>query len=439
VGAEITAAYDLAHAQGLVTAITFYRQRGESARHEMFHWITAHLPARVRTGLDYALVSYYDNDLHVQWAPIFAHLAATFGHAKVGFGEIGGDDTHSDRAFTLNHYYAKRMPTVPAYIGGYFYWYYCQDMVPYRTSDLWRIVDSEIVRGAPKDPGTAGPAIRTMPGPTLYGVTVDDVTHRATIVQSETHLPDTPTTRIYFDVKHSASYYSAAVDALRPHSYVLGELLDSSDETKISVAAFDARVKSYLAEFGGRVDTWEIGNEVNGDWLGSYSAVAQRLITAYRDVHAAGLRTALTFYYNVGCGDGPSELSPIAFTKRYVPTSVRAELDYALLSYYESDCHRRRPSVATWTTYFAQLHGLYPNAMLGFGEIGMNHPATPQTLPTAKSLIAHYYGLGITYPYFVGGYFWWYYYEDCLPYKSKPLWQSIRAGFRSESSTIGRG
>jgi hypothetical protein len=53
------------------------------------------------------------------------------------------------------------------------------------------------------------------------------------------------------------------------------------------------------------------------------------------------------------------------------------------------------------------------------------------------SLIRHYYGLPIRYPYFVGGYFWWYYYEDCLPYQRKPLWRAIRRGFRAEAAVLG--
>src|ERR1019366_8832887 len=65
----------------------------------------------------------------------------------------------------------------------------------------------------------------------------------------------------------------------------------------------------------------------------------------------------------------PGELSPLAFSRTYVSPAVRAGLDYVLLSYYEGDCRGVRPSAATWTAYFQQLHALYPNALLGFGEI----------------------------------------------------------------------
>jgi hypothetical protein len=280
------------------------------------------------------------------------------------------------------------------------------------------------------------PGQRVWPSP-LFGVTVDDVSNLSDIVASSENLPDMPTTRIYFDVKEPASYYASAASALHPVSYLMGELLDSSDETSISTKAYNTRVHSYLATLGGQVDVWEIGNEVNGDWTGRYPTVSAKLTEAYDDVSAAGYRSALTLYYNVGCGDGSAELSPVAFSRKYVPATVRDGLNYVLLSYYEDDCKDIRPSAATWTAYFRKLHALYPNALLGFGEIGMNKPATASTLPAAESLIGYYYGLHISLPYYVGGYFWWYYDEDCLPYASKPLWPALKAGFQSEASAIG--
>lgn len=277
---------------------------------------------------------------------------------------------------------------------------------------------------------------RALPSP-LFGTTVDDISNASAIVASSEHLPDMPTTRIYFDVREPASYYTGTVKKLQPVSYLMGELLDSSDETSISTAAYNTRVKSYLAALGGQVDLWEIGNEVNGDWTGRYPTVSAKLTEAYDDVSAAGYRSALTLYYNVGCDDGAAELSPVAFSQKYVPAAVRDGLNYVLLSYYEDDCNSIRPSAATWTAYFEKLHALYPNALLGFGEIGMNKPATAPTLAAAKSLIGYYYGLRVSLPYYVGGYFWWYYDEDCLPYTSKPLWPVLKAGFESEATAIG--
>ncbi|HLN05012.1 MAG TPA: hypothetical protein VK217_01940, partial [Acidimicrobiales bacterium] len=282
---------------------------------------------------------------------------------------------------------------------------------------------------------TPSAPMRTLPSP-LYGVTVDTVANLSAIVAGSGTLRDMPITRLYFNVKEPASYYAAAVRALHPVSYIMGELLDSSDSRRISTASYNERVKSYVATLASSVDVWEIGNEVNGNWTGRYATVEAKLTTAYDDVTAAGRRTALTLYDNVGCGDGSRELDPVAFSGRYVPAAVRSGLDYVLLSYYEGNCKGIRPSAAAWTAYFARLHVLFPHALLGFGEIGMDSPATNITLGTARSLMTYYYGLSVDLPYYVGGYFWWYYDEDCLPYATKPLWATLQSAFASETAAL---
>ena len=295
-------------------------------------------------------------------------------------------------------------------------------------------------RAAPAARGPAGAAasgasLRPLPR-VLSGVTADDVSSLSRLVSSARHLARVPVTRLYLDAGLGPSAYAAAVRALRPVSYLMGELLDSSDEASVPAAAYARRVSAYLAAFGSQVDIWEVGNEVNGNWTGSYPTVSTKLTEAYNDVSAAGKSSALTLYYNAGCGDGSSELSPLAFSSKYVPASVRDGLSYVLLSYYETDCNGIRPSAATWTAYFQQLHALYPNAKLGFGEIGLNNPAKSKTLTSAESMVSYYYGLSIDLPYYVGGYFWWYFKEDCLPYTSKPLWASLQHGFTAEAASL---
>jgi len=282
----------------------------------------------------------------------------------------------------------------------------------------------------PDDP--AGP--RPLPR-TLYGVTADDISGLAQLVEGARHLPERPVTRIYFDAAEPPGYYAAAVTALRPVSYLMGELLDSSDEARVSVAAYRARVRAYLAAFGRDVDLWEIGNEVNGDWTGPYTTVEAKLTAAYQEVSALGEPMALTLYYNVGCGDGPAELGPLAFSRRYVPPAVRAGLRYVFLSYYEDNCGGIRPTAAVLTAYLRALHRLYPHARLGFGEVGLDQPVTAATLPAAVDMLSYYYGLPIRLPYYTGGYFWWYYAEDCLPYGRRPLWSALRAAFIAEAAS----
>jgi len=103
-----------------------------------------------------------------------------------------------------------------------------------------------------------------------------DVSDVSQIVASLRHLPRTPVTRIYFDVTQPVGFYKTAIGELHPVSYLMGELLDSSDERRISTAEFGERVRSFLAAYGDQIDIWEIGNEVNGDWTGPYQEVAAK-------------------------------------------------------------------------------------------------------------------------------------------------------------------
>lgn len=56
---------------------------------------------------------------------------------------------------------------------------------------------------------------------------------------------------------------------------------------------------------------------MNGNWTGPYHEVSSELTAAYDVVHAAGGKTVLTLYDDIGCADGSSELTPVAFSRLY--------------------------------------------------------------------------------------------------------------------------
>ena len=277
----------------------------------------------------------------------------------------------------------------------------------------------------------------------LYGVTIDRVPKPARTASALAALPQRPTTRVYFDVREPAAYYREALASIHPVSDVMGELLDSSDETRISTEAFAARVASYLQELGGLVDVWEVGNEVNGDWTGPYATVAAKLTEAYEQVHAAGGRTALTLYENdfgpEHCGDGEAEATPLQFSEADVPASVREGLDYVLLSYYPTQCGGRMPGALELDLQLEALHALYPHALLGFGEVGLPRPASRRTVAQAEAIMRWAYSLapgGLVGSYYIGGYFWWYGYEDALRPHAK-LAAALGAAFEAEAAALG--
>ena len=61
----------------------------------------------------------------------------------------------------------------------------------------------------------------------------------------------------------------------------MGELVDSSGMKNVSIAQYSARTSKYLAAFPTGVDVWEIGNEINGNWLGATADVVAKMTNAF--------------------------------------------------------------------------------------------------------------------------------------------------------------
>src|SRR5665213_1974963 len=200
--------------------------------------------------------------------------------------------------------------------------------------------------------------------PPLYGVTINDIGTIGAVVAAESRLPEYPTSRLYFNVAEPAGYYTSAVSQLHAVSGIMGELLDSGEANGVSASVYQARVQSYLSTLGSSVDIWEIGNEANGNWTGPYATGAARIAVAYRDVRRTRAHTALTLYANEyapnNCGDGSTELTPVQYSRQYVPAAVRNGLTYVFESYYPTGCKNTYPNSAQVAFEMQQLHALYP-------------------------------------------------------------------------------
>ncbi len=289
-------------------------------------------------------------------------------------------------------------------------------------------------------PVTTPSALATTPSaPPLYGVTVDNVENMQAVLAAERALPERPMTRVYFNVAEPATYYTSPVSRLHAVSGVMGELLDSSDATRITTSAFQSRVESYLSDLGSSVDIWEIGNEVNGNWTGPYATGAEKIDEAYDDVAATGADSAMTLYANEfapnNCGDGTAELTPVQFSEQFVPAAVRAGLTYVFESYYPTQCHNTYPTSAQVSAEMQRLHALYPNSLLGFGEVGLPQPVKTGTRAKAEKVMSWAYDLAPGLPYYVGGYFWWYAREDAFTGKAL-LAPELSKAFQSEAAAL---
>ncbi|MGW2402722.1 hypothetical protein ACWCYY_39885 [Kitasatospora sp. NPDC001664] len=291
------------------------------------------------------------------------------------------------------------------------------------VSCLGLLLSCSTPAGMPAEvPVTTAPPARTLPD-TLYGVTLDDISRLPQLTASLRDLPQRPTARIVFDPGTAPADYAGAVAALRPVGYLMGLPMDSTAVAGTSLTEHHDRTAALLSAFGGQIDLWEVGNEVNGGWLGPAEQVSAKVTDAYRQVVAAGGRTALTLYYNPGCAEDPGhEMLPWA--RANLPRELRDGLDVLLVSYYEDDCNGYRPPLAEWNAVFTELAGLFPHARVGFGEIGL---ADRQATEEQKAeQLTHYYTLPVTAPRYLGGHFWWYYAEDMLPYPpANSLWAAL--------------
>lgn len=261
----------------------------------------------------------------------------------------------------------------------------------------------------------------------FYGVTVDDVTNLTQIVASLARLPVRPFVRIPFDPGVSPAAYQQAINAIAKVASIMAEPVDSSEVTGYTTRQYVARFRTYYRAFHARVKLWEIGNEVNGDWLGPASTVSRDIEGAYTTIHQAGGQTELTLSYEPDCaGDASHDMWTWASSN--IPAQLKQGLDYVLVSYYEEDCNGYRPVAAEWARVFNRLHAMFPRAKLGFGEVG-TRPA--DSVAGKRAALDSYYRLRIPVPGYIGGYFWWYYAEDMVPYEHNVLWRALSSDISS--------
>ena len=275
---------------------------------------------------------------------------------------------------------------------------------------------------------------RALPLP-LRGVTADSVADVPNLVAALRAHHAVPTVRIVMDPDRVPADYAPAIDRIRPQAYVMAQLLDSTAMAAFTTAQVRQRARDFTQALAGRVDLWEVGNELNGAWVGRDPAeINAKALAAWQVVAGERhLRTAITLNYWSGpdCYEKPWE--PTLTFARGMPAQLRGGVDYVFLSIYETACDPvQQPSSAKLAAALVALGRIFPKARLGIGEIGAQGkadglPADP-TLAEKQRIARRYYGMQADLatrvgPRFVGGYFWWYYAEDAVPrLRKESLW-----------------
>jgi hypothetical protein len=296
--------------------------------------------------------------------------------------------------------------------------------------------------GQVSQPASAARRTAALPA-SLRGITYDDFSSRCGVSSDELATAQAlnhPTVRVVFD-PIGPSCYASGMQSLHQYAYTMGELADSSSLKRYSLGKIRARTKSYVSALAGVTDLWEIGNEVNGEWLSKVRCpsdhecaaqahdVMSKVETMYDIVNARGLATELTLYYQV-----PQYVTPgydmIKWERTYVPAKMHRGLRYVLVSYYEAGNYGARPTASQWNKIFTQLADDFPNAMVGFGEIGRAAPISDSSsLADAQSIFSYYMSIappGLTR--FTRAGFWWYAAEDLVPSTKWPtFYQEVQS------------
>lgn len=293
----------------------------------------------------------------------------------------------------------------------------------------------------------------------LYGITIENPQQIDKIVESIKNLSWKPTVRVVFQAEDSnPAAYVAYLQKLKPYANIMGEILDSEAMQSMPESVYQKRVNDYVGQLDGYVDIWEIGNEINGSWLGDSNLRARNVGYAYDAVRTKNKPTALTTWYDPpSCVDSTYEM--IKWNKQYIPDRVKTGVTYALVSYYGSSCKAYSKQVSgaphtwddfehlstnQWTGVFQDLRSVYPNSKLGFGEVGYQNdttafegPNNPKMSDAEKvRLIKEYYGLKINLPGYIGGYFYWEGSQDLVP-KGNPIWTGMNEAFSLEATALG--
>ena len=157
----------------------------------------------------------------------------------------------------------------------------------------------------------------------LYGITIENPQQIDKIVESIKNLSWKPTVRVVFQAEDSnPTAYVAYLQKLKPYANIMGEILDSEAMQSMPESVYQKRVNDYVGQLDGYVDIWEIGNEINGSWLGDSNLRARNVGYAYDVVRSKNKPTALTTWYDPpSCVDSTYEM--IKWNKQYIQTESK--------------------------------------------------------------------------------------------------------------------
>ena len=229
----------------------------------------------------------------------------------------------------------------------------------------------------------------------MNGITFDSTEKLEAICKFLDTCKSRPTVRLICDMRKDGFTWHQLMEPCKEISKradIMIMVADSINVKDISPKNYEVRTQNAIDSYGQWAKYFEIGNELSGDWLGSDSAIYDKVKRAGAVVKRAGFPRVITWFYDAA---RPAEM--ISYMRNYPQ-----EAEYHLLSWY--------PYWATvitrdWNKIFSDMVALVPGAKVGFGEFG-TEPREQSDKYTAD-FITSIYAIQPTVPNWIGGGFYW--------------------------------
>lgn len=180
-----------------------------------------------------------------------------------------------------------------------------------------------------------------------------------------------------FQYEKSSSFaeYDAIVKELRSHGLrIMGTVLDTNQwPSKLTPAAYAERTRRLVVHYSDQIKSWEVGPEINGDWLGG-SKEPMSLDQAFKVFQAGALavkmvepslETVATLYWWDQTAPDENH-SLFGWLTRYVPQGFGRNIDVVGLSLWPED----NPVGTAFEPIFERVRQVLPDKRIMLSSYG---------------------------------------------------------------------
>lgn len=239
-----------------------------------------------------------------------------------------------------------------------------------------------------------------------------------------------------FTYAHLSSFneYDAIVKALEDKGLrVTGTVLETGEWPRtMTPEIYAERVKNMVLHYRDRIRSWEVGSELNGDWLGGTQtplppervfAIYSAGVAKVKEIDPA-LETVASLYW--WAGTAPDEEHALSgWLKRYVPQGFGKNLDIVAVSLQPDDA----PVGMAFESIFELLRDRLPDKRLMLSNLGYVEGKklegywwfnTNDIAASRADFLAFSLAASCAMPQSMGGGFWWQTLEEMFPGQGPP-------------------